>query len=53
MGAIIGGISGVFVLLMTYLGTHESHKATPIQEVRMEGIIGISYGQVSGPADPT
>lgn len=40
MGAIIGGVSGFLVLMMTYLGTHESHKAQPIQEVRMEGLVG-------------
>jgi hypothetical protein len=39
MGAIIGSISGLAVLLMTYLGTRESPKAKPIQEVRMEGLV--------------
>lgn len=40
MGALIGGLSGLAVLLMTYLGVHENHQPPPIQEIRMEGLIG-------------
>jgi hypothetical protein len=40
MGAILGAVSGFLVVMMTFLGIHESHKPTPIQEVRMEGLVG-------------
>ena len=41
MGAIVGGLSGLIVLMMTYLGTRESKPArAPIQEVRMSGLVG-------------
>ena len=39
MGAILGGISGFVVLLMTYLGTRQSPSSASIQEVRMEGLV--------------
>jgi hypothetical protein len=39
MGAIIGGISGLVVLMMTYLGTREAPKVQQIQEVRMQGLV--------------
>jgi len=43
MGAIIGGLSGLAVLLMTYLGTRSTSTTTPIQEVRMQGEVQSLY----------
>jgi hypothetical protein len=41
MGAVIGGVTGFVVLLMTYFSTKGSTpKPPPIQEVRMQGLVG-------------
>jgi hypothetical protein len=41
MGAIIGGISGFIVLMMTYFTSFEAHKpeTQAIREVRMDGMV--------------
>jgi hypothetical protein len=49
MGAIIGGISGLVLLLMTYLPMRASSSAKAIQEVRMEGILGEDQRKSSAP----
>ncbi len=37
VGAIAGSVSGLFLLLVTYFGSHERKAPEPIREVRMEG----------------
>jgi hypothetical protein len=40
MGAILGGVSGFILLLISYIGVKSTPKPPPIQEVRLHGLVG-------------